>query len=140
MRPQLHGPRETCKLACVQSGEIMSDPVTPQGVFEFNRPTIISLLYLVGALTVVTSVVGVVLAYIWKGDAHQPWEATHYTYHIRTFWIALVAGIVGTVTLILGIGFLILAAIGVWAIVRCMLSLVAAQKRAPMPNPETLLF
>jgi uncharacterized membrane protein len=108
--------------------------------FDFNRPTVIGLLFLASYLTVVTAIIGVVLAYVWKGEAHQPWEAAHYTYLIRTFWIGVIASVLGVLTLLIGIGFLILFAVGIWALVRTIMSLINAQKRAPMKDPETLLF
>jgi uncharacterized membrane protein len=116
-------------------------PMTPPGSgFEFNRPTIIGLLGLGSYLTGVSGIIGLVLAYVWRGEAHEPWEATHYTYMIRTFWIGLIAGVIGFLTLIVLIGFPILFAVGIWSLIRLIMSLVNAQKRAPMPNPETLLF
>lgn len=123
----------------------MSDPAkgpdaSSVGSFDLNRPTIIALLYLASYVTGITGLVGVVLAYIWRGEAHQPWEATHYTYLIRTFWIGVIASVLGIVTVIVGVGFLILGAIGLWWGVRTVLSLISAQKREPMKDPETLLF
>lgn len=110
---------------------------TPTGGFDFNRPTIIGLLYLGSFITGVSGLVGLVLAYVWKGEPNQPWEVAHYTYLIRTFWLGLVASFIGVLTLIIGIGFLILVAVGIWALVRTVLSLVKAQQRAPMPDPLT---
>lgn len=124
----------------------MSDPdnrtgATPvAGGFEFNRPTIIGLLYAGSYITGLSGLIGLVLAYVWRSEPHEPWEATHYSYLIRTFWLSIAAVIIGVVTLIVGVGFVILGLIGLWALVRIVLSLVNAQKRAPMPNPETLLF
>lgn len=123
----------------------MSDPAnrpeaTPGSGFDFNRPTIVSLLYLASYVTGITGLVGVILAYIWRGEAHQPWEATHYTYLIRTFWISVVASILGAITVIVGVGFLLLGIIGIWWGVRSVMSLINAQKREPMKDPETLLF
>lgn len=105
--------------------------------FEFNHPTIISLLYLSSAVLGVTAIVGVVLAYVWKGEAHEAWEASHYQYLIRTFWIGLIGALVSLVLMIALIGFLTMIAVGVLVLVRCVLSLVNAQKRQPMPNPDT---
>lgn len=129
-----------------QGGFPMNDPTqrpdatpVPSG-FEFNRPTIVSLLYLGSFITGITAIIGVVLAYVWKGEPHQPWEETHYIYLIRTFWIGVVGSVLGVLTLLIGIGFLILLGIGVWAIVRTALSLVSAQKREPMKDPETFLI
>lgn len=111
-------------------------PATATGGFDLNGPTIVSLLYLSAFLVGVTGIVGVVLAYIWKGEARDPWEASHYEYLIRTFWIGLIGSLIGLLLLLVLIGFVVLPAIAVLVVVRCVLSLVNAQKRAPMPNPR----
>lgn len=114
-------------------------PATPSSGFDFNRPTIISLLYLSSFLLGITVIVGVVLAYVWKGEAHADWESSHYTYLIRTFWIAFLGSIISFILMLVLIGFLLWIAVAVLVIVRCVLSLINAQKQAPMPNPETWL-
>jgi uncharacterized membrane protein len=106
--------------------------------FDFNHPTIISLLYLSSVVLGVTAIVGVVLAYVWKGEAHADWESSHYQYLIRTFWIGLIGSLVSVLFMIVLIGFLMLVAVGVLVLVRCVMSLVAAQKQQPMPNPTSL--
>lgn len=107
--------------------------------FEFNHPTVVSLLYLVAPLLGVTAIVGVVLAYVWKGEAHAEWETSHYQYLINTFWLAVVGTLVSIVLMIVLIGLFLLFAVWVLVIVRCVLSLVNAQKRQPMPKPATWL-
>ena len=111
----------------------------PTGGFDLNRPTIISLLYLSSFVFGVTSIIGVVLAYVWKGEPHEQWQSSHYRYLFRTFWLGLIGGFIGLLLAIVLIGFLILLAVAVLVIVRCVLSLVNAQKQAPMPDPETWL-
>jgi uncharacterized membrane protein len=111
----------------------------PPGGFELNRPTIVALLYLASFVVGITGIVGLVLAYVWRGDNAEAWEAGHYTYHIRTFWIGLLASVLGVLLAIIGIGFLILLAVAVWVIVRSVVSLLNAQKRAPMADPATFL-
>jgi len=103
-----------------------------------NRPTIISLLYLSSFILGVTALIGVILAFVWKGEPHEDWEETHYQYLINTFWIGLVGTIVGIVTMIVLVGFLVLLATVALCVVRSVLSLLKAQKREPMPNPGTL--
>lgn len=112
---------------------------TPVGSFDFNRPTIVGLLYLGSLLTGVSGIVGLVLAYVWKNEPHEPWEATHYTYLIRTFWFGLAGAMLGILTMIVLIGFPILLAVCIWMMVRSVMSLVKAQQRAPLPDPLTLL-
>ncbi len=114
-------------------------PATPVGGFDFNRPTIVALLYLGSLLTGVSGIVGLVLAYVWKNEPHEPWEAAHYTYLIRTFWFGLAGTVLGVLTMIVLIGFPILLAVCIWMLVRTVMSLVKAQQRAAMPDPATLL-
>ncbi|MEZ5692721.1 MAG: hypothetical protein R3D99_02480 [Altererythrobacter sp.] len=109
------------------------------GGFDANHPTIISLCYLGSFITGITGIVGIVLAYVWKDDAAD-WERSHYTYLIRTFWIGLIGSVISFVLMIVLIGFLTGLAVAVWVAVRSVMSLVKAQKREPMPDPETLLF
>ena len=107
--------------------------------FDFNRPTIISLLYLSSFVLGLTVIIGVVLAYVWKGEAHADWETSHYDYLIRTFWIGLIGSVISFVLMLVLIGFLLWIAVAVLVVVRSVLSLINAQKQMPMPNPETWL-
>ena len=106
------------------------------GGFEFNHPTVISLLYLASFVTGLTAIVGVVLAYVWRGEARQaPWLESHYAYLIRTFWIGLIGTVAGVILTMILIGIFVLLGTAVLVIVRSVMSLLAAQKREPMPNP-----
>src|SRR3546814_14895292 len=70
--------------------------------FDLNRPTIVALLYLASFLTGITALIGLVLAYVWKNEPHEPWEPSHYSFHIRSFWYGLLGAIIcGILTLIL---------------------------------------
>lgn len=121
------------------TGQDPRPEATPVGGFEFNRPTIVGLLYLGSLITGISGIVGLVLAYVWRGEPHQPWEEAHYVYLIRTFWIGLAASVVGLVTIIIGIGVLICLATAIWVLVRSIASLVRAQRREAMPDPRTLM-
>jgi len=121
-----------------QKPEAPSAPASASG-FDFNRPTVIGLLYLSSFIFGITVIVGVVLAYVWKGEPHAEWETSHYDYLIRTFWIGLIGGFVSILLMIVLVGFLLMLAVGVLVVVRCVLSIVNAQKQQPMPNPETWL-
>lgn len=117
------------------------DPQPPaQGGFDFNQPTIISLLYISGFVVGITPLVGIVLAHIWQNDAPQEWERSHLTYHIRTFWIGLAGFLAGLVLSIILIGIPIMLLVGVWVLIRSIVALLKAQRREPIPDPETLGF
>ena len=108
--------------------------------FELNQPTIISLLYLASFVSGFTGIVGVVLAFVWRGEPKAEWEASHYQYLINTFWIGLAGAILGVILTIVLIGIPLLIAVAVLVIIRSVMSLVAAQKREPMPNPGSWLI
>ncbi|MEM1132759.1 MAG: hypothetical protein AAGH53_07475 [Pseudomonadota bacterium] len=113
---------------------------TETGGFDLNQPTIISLLYLSSLVLGLTGIIGVVLAFIWKGEAAGSWEESHYTYHIYTFVFGIIGSIVGGILTIVLIGFLVLLLVAIWFIVRTIKALLAAQKHEPMPDPKTLMF
>jgi uncharacterized membrane protein len=124
----------------------MTDQIEPQKAtpvpngFDMNRPTIVSLLFLASYILGFTAIIGVVLADVWRGEAHEPWEATHYQYLITTFWVGLVGMILSVILMVVLVGFLLIFAVGAWVLVRVILSIIAAQKRQAMPNPGTLFF
>lgn len=112
----------------------------PTPSFDFNQPTILSLLYISAFVFGITGLVAVILAYSWKDKPQADWEPSHYQYHIRTFWIWLIGFVAGIPLLLaLGLGFLLWIAVAVLVLVRAILALIKAQERVPMPNPDTWL-
>jgi uncharacterized membrane protein len=102
-----------------------------------------------GAATVVgsflfgwPSIIAVIVSYIYRGDARGTWLESHFTWAIRTFWIALAIAVVvalvsaplvlllglGVVTWIVGLGLL-----GVWAIYRIARGWLRLNSRQPAP-------
>ena len=113
----------------------MTTPTAP------NRPLITAIVMLVGALTGVPILIAAVMAYLFRGDVSpDSWEATHYSYHIRTFWISILLVVVGVVLLLLVIGAFIIWLVPIWVIIRALIPLIKAANRVPMPNPRSWLF
>ncbi|WP_306141084.1 DUF4870 domain-containing protein [Roseibium sp. MMSF_3412] len=104
-----------------------------------KNATLIYILYLVSIIVGITSIVGVILAYLNKGKAAE-WVDTHYTYQIRTFWIGFLFSIIGVVLMFVFIGIFVLLATLVWAIIRCIKGLQLAGRGEPIPNPQTWMF
>lgn len=115
-------------------------PPVQSGGFDANRPTIVSLLYLASLLTGITGIVGIILAHVWRSDGNEPWMESHLTYLIRTFWIGFAASIIAAILSVVLIGLLMLPLIAIWFAVRSVMSFMKAQRREPMPDPQTLLF
>ncbi|OZG75005.1 hypothetical protein BTA51_00975 [Hahella sp. CCB-MM4] len=99
----------------------------------------IYILYLVSIIFGLTSIVGLVMAYIYKGDAPE-WLQTHYRYQIRTFWIGFLYGIIGVVLSFIIIGYLVLLFVLVWLIVRCVKGIKALDQKQPVSDPASWMF
>jgi uncharacterized membrane protein len=101
--------------------------------------TLIYVLYLAGLVLGVTTLIGLVMAYIYRDDAPY-WLRAHYQFQIRTFWIGLLYIVVGVVTTAISIGFLILLFWLVWYIVRCVKGIKLVSEGRSPPNPVSWGF
>ncbi|WP_180901046.1 DUF4870 family protein [Martelella soudanensis] len=104
-----------------------------------NNVILIYILYLVSFLVVVAGVIGVISAYMNRGKA-EPWLQTHYTWAIRTFWIALGMAVISTVLTLLLIGFIGFIVTGVWVIARVLIGLQKVNRNEPIENPQSWLI
>ncbi len=117
-------------------------PVAPAGPTVKDTPAkIVYVLYLLALVTAhVTGVVGVVIAYVYRGEAPAALRS-HYRFQIRTFWIALLYGIVSAALLpLFGIGVAGFVFLAVWIIVRCVKGLRYLDRREAYPDPATWLW
>lgn len=121
-----------------------------------NRPLIVGAVLLASFLMPVMAIVGLVLAYIFRRDPAEEWEASHYQYLVRTFWIACgIAAVFGLIGLglinltsnqsgISGLIFLLgiigAGSVTVFFAVRVVMSIIRANARQPMLRPTALLF
>lgn len=95
-------------------------------------------LYLSSLVFVFTAVAGLIFAYVKRSDA-EDWLQSHYTYLIRTFWIAFLYTVIGVLTSVVVIGLFILMATAILWIARIIVGFNYAYKKQPIPNPETWL-
>ncbi len=96
-------------------------------------------LYLLGYVTGITSIIGVVIAYLQSGSTN-PEMRSHYIFQTRTFWIGLLYLFGGLVLLHLGVGAVILLWWFVWSLVRNIKGLLALNRNEAIANPESWVF
>lgn len=106
---------------------------------EAQTAKIIYVLYLVGLVIGITTLVGVVLAYVYRRDA-PAWVQTHYQLQIRSFWIGVLYAIVSGLLMFVFIGYLVALFLVVWWIVRCAKGLKTSTNGLPYDNPTTWLW
>jgi uncharacterized membrane protein len=99
----------------------------------------IYILYLVGFVVGITALVGLVMAYLNRGKS-EPWVETHYTWAIRTFWIALLGAFISAILMIVAIGVILMFAVAVWVVVRVVIGLQAVSKGEPIKNPQSWML
>ncbi|QJQ96142.1 MULTISPECIES: DUF4870 domain-containing protein [Halomonadaceae] len=96
-------------------------------------------LYLASFLVGFTSLIGVVIAYLYRGKGPE-WLDEHYRYQIRTFWIGLLYGFISLVLSLFGIGLLLMVALAVWLVVRCVKGFKGLQEKRAPSNVDTWLI
>jgi uncharacterized membrane protein len=83
-----------------------------------NVATLIYALYALALFAGITAIVAIVLNYIKIDDARGTWLESHFRWQIRTFWFGLLWFVLGALTLIIAIGWVILGVACVWFIYR----------------------
>ena len=106
---------------------------------EGRTANLIYVLYLLSLIFGVTSLVGLIMAYINKGDAPE-WVQSHYRFQIRTFWIGLLLGVIGFFTAAFVVGILILAFLFIWWIARCVTGMRYFSEGRAHPDPASWMF
>ncbi|MGP9766023.1 DUF4870 family protein [Halomonas sp. AOP13-D3-9] len=119
------------------AGNVVSEEQQSQP--DTTMAMVIYALYLASFILGFTSIIGVVIAYVYKGKG-PTWLDEHYRYQIRTFWIGLVYGIIFSILLFAVIGFPLLLALAVWFIIRCVKGFKGLQEKRAPSNVDTWLI
>jgi uncharacterized membrane protein len=82
-------------------------------------------------------IIGLIIAYVKRPDSRGSVFESHFTYAIRTFWISFLGFLIGGLLSVIGIGLLIMVAVGIWLIVRCVKGIIKALDSNPIDNPAT---
>ena len=90
-------------------------------------------LHLIGAVAGITSIAGLVINYL-KRDGYDELFDSHHAWMIRSFWWAILWCVIGIVTWVILVGWVILIAVWVWYIYRHVRGLVALLNGEPMPR------
>ena len=79
---------------------------------------VVYVLQAIGFFSGITWIVAVIVNYVKLDDARGTWLESHFRWQIRTFWWGLLWGVIGTVLLLVLVGWLVLAAASIWVIYR----------------------
>ena len=127
-------PAPTPVPAATQATEAPSSPIKKSsGGTDLRQYTmIIYILYIVSVLIGVTSIVGIIMAYIKRADFAGSEYEDHITYLIRTFWISLIGYLIGIILMFIGIGLFIIIAVGIWFLYRSIAGFIKFNDNKPI--------
>ena len=111
----------------------------PPLVSDYGLVMTVYILYLLGFLTGITALAGVIIAHV-KAGRSDPISDSHFRFQIRTFWIGLLYIVVGAIAYLVWIGPLIWLWWVIWTLIRSIKGLLALNEREPIGNPQSWLF
>lgn len=93
-------------------------------------------------LLTIVGVVGVIIAYVQRGDARGTWVESHVTWLIRTFWWSTIWAVIGWIVLILfaviligfALGPLIWGATAIWVLYRVIRGVLRLKDSQAIPG------
>ena len=88
--------------------------------------------YAVGLLILFTPVIGVILAFIKRDEAQGSIYASPIDYMIKTFSVSLIGLLLGRLTILILIGWLILLVTAIWFIYRVVVGLIKLNEDKPV--------
>ncbi len=94
--------------------------------------TVVYALQAVGFFLGITWLVAVVVNYVKRDDVAGTWLESHFRWQIRTFWFGLLWCVLGVLTFIVVIGWIVLVANAVWLIYRIVKGWLNLNDRKPM--------
>lgn len=85
-----------------------------------SRSTVqlVYILYAIGFFTGITYIVGGIIAIIKKSDEQNAVMKSHFSHQARTFWFSVLWSVLGFLTAVFIVGYLILFANFIWVIYR----------------------
>ncbi len=115
----------------------MSDEPTIPSEEEFrsltNLTQVVYVLYALSYVAGITALIGIIINYIKKEDVAGTWLESHFRWQIRTFWFGLLWAVIGAITAVFMVGFVILLANFVWIIYRIVKGWLNLNDGKPMP-------
>src|SRR5205823_8465379 len=126
---------------CQSENDPTPNPVAPQTPVVSNYSLVLTvyILYLVGFLTGITVLVGLVIAYLQRDRTDQV-SQSHFQFQITTFWVGLLYFFVGLLTLHFAVGALILLWWVIWTVIRCVKGLLALNMGEVVRYPNSWWF
>ena len=131
----------------------MTDRLDYGSTDDKTMPAVAYALYLLAPVTGFSAIIGLIVAYAGQGSASAKMRS-HFTFLIRTFWITVVAFILGCMVLVVGIplsvvligipmmiaGGMVMGVASVYLFVRALVGVIYLARDEAYPRPYALLL
>lgn len=97
------------------------------------------ILYLLGFVTVITALVGVIIASV-KTPSSGELMQSHFRFQVHTFWIGLLYFVAGSVLLFFYIGAIVWLWWTIWTLIRVIKGMILLNDGKPIASPTSWLF
>ncbi len=106
---------------------------TPEQVASLRQLTLVTyILYALAWITGITAIVAIIINYVKLEDTAGTIYESHFRWQIRTFWWSLAWSVLGFITLIVGVGFVVLIVASIWSIYRLVKGWLNWNDQKPM--------
>lgn len=112
-----------------------SRPANPNTATLQPAKNLIFIVYVLQAATFITLlafIAGAVISYVKRDVVQGTWLESHFRWQARTFWYSLLWTVVGTLTIWLVVGYVVLFAASVWLIYRIGRGLIYLHDNRPL--------
>lgn len=93
---------------------------------------IIYFLYAASIFAGVTAIVAIIMNHLKRDEVAGTWLESHFRWQIRTFWFSMMWCVIGWITFVIGIGFIIWGVTAIWAIYRFVKGMLNFYDNKPM--------
>ena len=97
------------------------------------------ILYLLGFVTVITAVIGVIIASVKTSSSGQLMRS-HFRFQVHTFWIGLLYFVAGSMLMFFYIGAIIWLWWTIWTLIRVIKGMILLNDGKPIASPTSWLF
>lgn len=106
---------------------------TPEQVASLRQLTLVTyILYGLAWITGITAIVAIIINYVKLEDTAGTIYESHFRWQIRTFWWSLAWSVLGFITLIVGVGLVVLIVASIWSIYRLVKGWLNWNDQKPM--------
>jgi uncharacterized membrane protein len=93
---------------------------------------IIYFLYAASIFAGITAIVAIIINYLKRDNVAGTWLESHFRWQMRTFWFSILWCVVGWITIIIGVGFIVWGVAAIWAIYRIVKGMLNFYDNKPM--------